>query len=118
MRGPFYEGDIDKLETVQRRATKMVAGLKDKLYVERLRKLSYRRKRDDIIQVFKIVNGLINITVDTLFTPVYSPSTRGHTQKMFKHHATKRSRIVNSWNSLTPYVINAPSINVFKNRLD
>ena len=27
-------------------------------------------------------------------------------------------RIVNSWNSLPPYVINAHSINEFKNRLD
>ena len=28
--GRFYQGDIDKLEVVQRRATKMVAGLNDK----------------------------------------------------------------------------------------
>ena len=28
--GPFYQGDIDKLEAVQRRTTKMVTGLKDK----------------------------------------------------------------------------------------
>ena len=128
--GPCYQGDIDKLEAVQRRATKMVAGLNDKPYEERLKNqdlpsLTYRRKRGDIIQVFKIVNGLVNINLESLFTPVYSSRTRGHAQKMFKHHAIKRpridsfsQRIVNSWNSLPPYVINAHSINEIKNRLD
>ena len=115
---------------VQRRATKMVAGLNDKPYKERLKNLdlpslTYRRKRGDIIQVFKIVNGLVNINVESLFMPLYSSRTRGHAQKMFKHHAIKRpridsfsQRIVNSWNNLPPYVINAHSINEFKNRLD
>ena len=75
--GPFYQGDIDKLEAVQRRATKMVAGLNDKSYEERLKNLdlpslTYRQKRGDIIQVFKIVNGLVNINVESLFTHVYS----------------------------------------------
>ena len=34
--GPFYQGDIDKLEAIQRRATNMVADLKDKPCEERL----------------------------------------------------------------------------------
>ena len=75
--GPFYQGDIDKLEAVQRRATKMVAGLNDKPYEERLKNLdlpllTYRRKRGGIIQVFKIVNGLVHINVESLFTHLCS----------------------------------------------
>ena len=46
---PFNQGNIDKLEAVQRRATKMVAGLNDKPYEERLKNLdlpslTYRQK--------------------------------------------------------------------------
>ena len=81
--GPFYQGDIDKLEAVQRRATKMVADQNNKPYEERLKNLdlpslTYRRKRGDIIQVFKIVNGLVNINAKSLFTPTNSSRTRGH----------------------------------------
>ena len=128
--GPFYQGDIDKLEAVQRRATKMVADQNNKPYEERLKNLdlpslTHRRKRGDIIQVFKIVNGLVNINAKSLFMPTNSSRTRGHAHKFFKHHAIKRpridsfsQRIVNTWNSLPAYVINAPSMNQFKNRLD
>ena len=128
--GPFYQGDIHKLEAVQRRATKMVADQNDKPYEERLKNLdlpslTYRKKQGDIIQVFKIVNGLVNINTKSLFTPINSSRTRGHAHKLFKQHAIKHpridsfsQRIVNTWNSLPAYVINAPSINQFKNRLD
>ena len=51
-----YDGDIDKVEKVQRRTTKMCPTLKDLPYEERLRAMSlpsmyYRRERGDIIQV-------------------------------------------------------------------
>ena len=61
----------------------MGTGLNDKPYEERLKNLdlpslTYRRKRGDIIQVLRIVNGLVNINVESLFTPVYSSRTRGY----------------------------------------
>ncbi len=53
------------------------------------------------------------------------PSTRGHSLKLFKCFAKKAlrhnyftSRIVDTWNSLPDDVVNAPSVNTFKNRLD
>ena len=47
--GPFYKMDKRKVESVQRRATKLMPELKDKTYEERLRYLKipslvYRRK--------------------------------------------------------------------------
>ena len=76
---------------------------------ERCHKESYRRKKGNNVMTF-------------CMTSAY---TRGHAHKLFKHHAIKRTRIdsfsqriVNTWNSLPAYVINAPSINQFKNRLD
>ena len=55
--GPFYEGDIKMVESIQRRATKMITGLHDKPYEERLKALKlparvYRRRRGDMIQMY------------------------------------------------------------------
>jgi hypothetical protein len=60
---PFKVGDIEKIENVQRRATKQVPTLKNMEYNERLKKLKmptlkYRRMRGDMIEVFKIINGI------------------------------------------------------------
>ena len=54
----------DMLENVQRRATKMVPGLRELSYGERLKKLklptlAYRRVRGDMIQVFKLTHEKI-----------------------------------------------------------
>ena len=64
--GPFYQEDIGRVEAIQRKATKLVNGLNDKSYEEQLKDLKlpslvYRRKRGDMIQMFKVVNGLVRI---------------------------------------------------------
>ena len=98
--GPHYQADIKALESIQRRATKLVFSLKEMDYEERRRELKlpslvYRRRRGDMIQMYKIMNGLVRMNINALFT-------RGHSQKLFKYHATKHSRV----NSFTPRVIN------------
>ena len=57
-----HRKDIDKLEKVQRRATKMVEGLEGYSYRDRLRilgltTLETRFLRADLIEVFKILKG-------------------------------------------------------------
>jgi len=64
--------DVDCLEKVQRRATKLDRGLKDKSYEERLRllgitSLEERRIRGDLIQVFRIVKGFDKVDLGTFF---------------------------------------------------
>ena len=59
---PYRKKDIDKLERIQRRATKMIPELRDLSYESRLLQcglttLETRRLRGDQIEVFKIVNG-------------------------------------------------------------
>ena len=58
---PRRKKDIIAIENVQRRATKLVPGLKDLRYEDRLRRLdvptlSYRRHRGDMIELFKMLN--------------------------------------------------------------
>ena len=78
------------LENVQRRATELVATCRNLSYPERLRKLGlptleYRRERADLIQVFKILNGIDCIERDKLFTSAQYTPTRGHAFKLYKN---------------------------------
>ena len=58
----YRKNDIDTLEHIQRRATKITPGLRDLSYEENLKEcglttLETRRLRGDHIEVFKIFNG-------------------------------------------------------------
>ena len=60
---PHIKGDIIRLESIQRRATKSVAGLKHLKYEERSKKLGFpalrqRRIRGDLIQMCNTVKRL------------------------------------------------------------
>ena len=60
---PYHICDIDKIENVQRRFTKRISGLYETPYLDRLaflklESLETRRIKSDILQTFKIVNGL------------------------------------------------------------
>ena len=126
---PYKNKDIQAIENVQRRATKLIPELRDNTYQERLRILQlptliYRRLRGDMIEMFKILN-----VYDKDTTPLISPEThtrtRGHRHKLAKKRSSTKmrqnyftQRIVNDWNSLPNHVVTAPSLNSFKARLD
>ncbi|KAK6186645.1 hypothetical protein SNE40_005932 [Patella caerulea] len=63
---PFLKKEIIQIENVQRRASKLVLGLQNHSYSERLislglPSLEYRRKRYDVIQVYRILSGKLLI---------------------------------------------------------
>ena len=128
---PIYLKDIKKIENVQRRATKLVKELREMSYEERLRKLdlptlAYRRKRGDLIQVYKIMTQANDMEIESLFEMAnHNIGTRGHNLKIQKQHSRLKlrehsfaNRVVNSWNNLPARVVNATSINSFKNGVD
>ena len=64
--GPFYKAEIIAVEKIQRRATKMIRGLSQMSYEERLQELKlpsllHRRRRGDMIQMHKIIHGAVNV---------------------------------------------------------
>jgi len=61
---PYRKGDIEALEKVQKRATKLIPALKNLLYKDRFKActgnmstLHYRRVRGDMIETYKILSG-------------------------------------------------------------
>ena len=69
---PHLRKDVDMLEKIQRRATKLIPELRDLTYEERLKEcglttLETRRLRADQIEVFKILNGYENIDSNIFF---------------------------------------------------
>ena len=69
---PYRKKDTDKLERIQRRATKMIPELRDLSYESRLLQcglttLETRRLRGDQIEVFKIVNGYEDVDRNMFF---------------------------------------------------
>ena len=89
---PYMAKDIDSLEKVQHRATKLVTSLVKLTYEQRLRHLRLhslhcRRQRGDLIETFKILNGLENVEASKFFEMTQPGRTRGHTKKIFKPRA-------------------------------
>ena len=127
---PFLKKDIDKLEKVQKRATRMIEECRGMNYEQRLKftgltSLVERRIRGDMIEVFKIIKGFDKINSESFFDIRTSSRTRGHKLKIEKKRSRLEirknffsQRIVNEWNKLPEHVIEAESVNCFKNRYD
>ena len=82
---PYKLKDIDAIEDVQRRATRQVKSLKHMPYEERLKKLglfpmSFHKLRGDMIESFKILNGIYD--EDAAPTLVRSHNTRTRLQEV------------------------------------
>ena len=128
---PQFKKEQKIIENVQRRATRMVKGLCEKPYHERLKflgipSLEYRRQRADMIQTYKIFQQIDKMNINALFPgPPNTSRTRGNSLKIHKQHCRTNlrkhsfsQRVVGLWNNLPQSVVNAPSINSFKNQLN
>ncbi|KAK4817272.1 LOW QUALITY PROTEIN: hypothetical protein QYF61_006471 [Mycteria americana] len=94
---PHYKRDIEGLEHVQRRATKLGKGLEHKCDEERLRELGLfslekRRLRGDLIALYNYLKG----------------GCREVGVGLFSQH----------WNRLSREVVESPSLEVFKRHVD
>ena len=127
---PHYRQDLNILEAVQRRATRMVHGLNRLEYKDRLLELNMfsverRYVRGDMIEVYKMFEGLDDLDINDFFEVVGEGRTRGHNRKLKAKYSRVDCRkyffslrIVDLWNKLGRDTVNSNSLNVFKPRLD
>ena len=126
---PYLIQDINLLESVQRRFTRAVTGLRNRTYEQRLEALDLyslkrRRLRGDLIEAFKLLKGMTATQRPILFRSE-NVTLRGHELKLMKPRAagTLRAkffshRVVNAWNKLPQEVVATTSVTSFKFKLD
>ena len=127
---PYLQRDMNHLERVQRQATRMVRSLRHLPYEERLARLNMfslrrRRLRGDLIETFKIIKNIEKVDPQYFLQRSHTMELRGHNFELYKTRFRTRGRqytfserVINPWNSLSAFVVNANSIVEFKNRLD
>ena len=115
------------LEKIQRKATKLIPDLREEPYHHRLKvlnlpSLKHRRRRGDLIETFKILNGFVK--VNNIFI-LANNVTRTNSKKIYIQHCKKEirknylpTRTARYWNALNHNTVNALTTNQFKNLLD
>ncbi|KAF2350635.1 hypothetical protein FHG87_018608 [Trinorchestia longiramus] len=118
------------MEKIQRKATKMIPELRNLSYERRLLhlkliSLEQRRLRGQLIETFKYLNGLNNVTLEGLFERDGNVRTRNNGQKLLlRNFKTSQAmnffpvKIAATWNQLPENIVSASTVNTFKYRLD
>ena len=128
---PWLKGDIEKLEAVQKKVVKMVAGLDGETYEDRCKELNLdslekRRTDQDLKQTFKILQGIDKLDHNKLFKfrqgnvqtrsakdPLY---LSGQRSRLDVRSNVFSQRVVNDWNSIS-YESKSKGFGKYKNAL-
>ena len=122
---PYKQKDIDLLESIQRRMSRIILELRhldnpSRLRILKITTLETGRVRADLLEVFKIINGL-----DSIFPADFFIMENEHAYKITKLHSRLdirkycfTQRIVNDWNRLPRSAVMSASVNQFKGHID
>uniref|UniRef100_A0A7M4FYQ6 Reverse transcriptase domain-containing protein n=1 Tax=Crocodylus porosus TaxID=8502 RepID=A0A7M4FYQ6_CROPO len=128
-----FRRDVDSIKRVQRRLTCMIRGQQHRPYEERLLRvlnlfsLHKRRLRGDLVAICKLAKGDQEAMGESQFPQALLGVTRNNSHKLtnsrFRRHLNIRRRYftvraARIWNQLPREVVLAPTLRVFKRRLD
>ena len=129
---PYFHKHTNAIENVQIRATKAVDGLNNLTYEERLRKidlptLAHRRKRGDMIEVFKHATTYDKSSLSPtirfsprpsrqhkyqIIQPEAQDGMRGQQRNSFYYRTSR------TWNNLPRHVVEVETVDAFKCKID
>ncbi len=128
---PWLIQDIEILERVQKRAVNFIVGLSGRTYEDKLRELNMsslaeRRKKFDLVQTFKILNGHDRVDFSTAGdnanrltrNTAYSKNLVATRSKTDIRKNFFSNRVINLWNNLPTDVKDARTVKIFKARLE
>jgi len=124
---PWQKQDINAIERIQRRATRMIPGIgtleyEDRLKVCNMTTLEQRRRRGDMIEVYKLINEFTSgVNKDFLCFTSQHHNFRSVENKFLVSEKCRldvrknffSNLVVNCWNSLPLDVREADSVNNF-----
>ena len=133
---PHLVSDIQRVEKVQRRFTKMVcqktntkfSSYQDRLNIMNLDTLEIRRVRFDLMFMYKILNNIVDVDQNDLFkinraAKIYNLRSHNLQVQQDKYSGSNirehffTERVIPTWNVLPIKIIESPNINTFKARL-
>ena len=127
---PYLKRQSSAIEKIQRRVTRLLfypdtLNYRDRMKYLRLPSFKYRRLRADMIQVYKIINGIGDLDCHDFFVKVNTNRTHHSYQKLFvKYCRTNKIkyyfsiRVVPKWNQLSDITKSTETLNALKRILD
>ncbi len=121
--------DAECLRQIQRLATSLVKGFRRLPYEDRLRRLGLhslrgRRLRGDLMVVYNMFSGGLDLDPSLFFIPPVRPGLRGHPFNVLqgpslrlRRKSSFLTRVVKYWNRLPIPIETAPSVHSFKRQL-
>ena len=127
---PHLRQDIDKIEKIQRRATKMIPEIRNHSFHLQIQDLDLvslvqRRLRGQLIEVFKYLYRFTAAIARGLFDYDLNARTRNKGAELIVNHLNisvaehfYTIKITTTWNALPNEIVTSRTVNSFKNSLD
>ena len=132
---PQLKLDIKQVESVQKSFTRKLCqranihytSYDDRLMILKLESLESRRTKNDLILLFKIIHGLINIDFGRFFqfSSLGGYSLRRHSMQIIPKKVPKTNcrqnffglRVIPVWNSLPEKIVKSKTLSIFKHQI-
>ena len=80
--------------------------------------------RFDLIMIFKLINGLIDIDPSSIIQIKTNNITRGHSKillidkaRIYLRRNLLKNRVASVWNNLDDNIVNAKTLSIFKSKI-